>query len=114
MGLRLHPSKQTLHDTWRSVEFLGAVIRPYQRYCSRRTVRSYACRLAVWRHNEFFSDEAIHEHVRSVRDSYRGYFGHFRSVCLVSRLERRCPPLFCVHNTITMNPSCFTINNTMQ
>ena len=54
-GLRLHPAKVVLQPCTYGIQFLGAVLRPFRRYCRPRTVRQYRralhrCRLAFAAH----------------------------------------------------------------
>lgn len=100
MGLRLHPRKRSLHDTWRSVEFLGAVVRPFQRYVTPRTVGTFRSRrerflqqgvmpeLAGWDVSDLMSEAC-----EATMVSYAGYFGHFRAMgLLASNCVAICEP----------------------
>lgn len=85
LGMRLHPLKQLLHDSWRSIAFLGAVLRPWQRYASRRTVTNWRQRVKCWEHQgRIWSGRWVEACVRSIRDSYVGYFGHYRAGYVLS------------------------------
>ena len=72
LGLRLHPRKVHLTDVRKGVRFLGAVVKPYQRY---------VCRSGLSRANthvhEVLTDECNPYAIRSVIQSYKGYRNHF-------------------------------------
>ena len=72
LGLKLHPRKIHLTDVGKGVRFLGAVVKPYQRY---------VCRGGLSRANahvyEVLTDECNPYTIRSVIQSYKGYRNHF-------------------------------------
>ena len=87
MGLRLHPKKVVVQDSWRSLSYLGAVVKPYQRYSTPRTVRNWKRRVEHYRKNGVkYLGDGVADEVRSVMDSYKGYFSHFRAKRMMERM----------------------------
>ena len=74
LGLCLHPRKSHLTDVRKGVRFLGAVIKPYQRYVYHRGLsraREHIDKVLVGEHNPYV--------IKSVIQSYAGYQKHFMS-----------------------------------
>ena len=74
LGLRLHPRKVHLTDIRRGVRFLGAVVKPYQRYAFRRGLsraQNHIYEVLTEEHNPYV--------IKSVLQSYNGYLWHFDS-----------------------------------
>ena len=86
LGLTLHPKKMTLQPSWHGVGFLGAVIKPWQRYVSHRTLRTWHRRLneLLWQTDvtELFADDSP---ITAAFDSYLGYFSHFMARKVILR-----------------------------
>ncbi|MBQ3250810.1 MAG: group II intron reverse transcriptase domain-containing protein [Bacteroidales bacterium] len=74
LGLRLHPRKVHLTDIRKGVRFLGAVVKPHQRYiCPRGVSRARA------HMNEVLTAEYNPYRILSVLQSYAGYQRHFHN-----------------------------------
>lgn len=73
LGLRLHPDKRYLQNVNRGVPFVGAYVKPYRRYLSRRTTR------ALYTRFEYIPEDMTAQELRAVLNSYLGYMGHFSS-----------------------------------
>ena len=72
LELSLHPRKVCLFQAEKGVPFLGAVIKPYQRYVSLRTRKGSFRRMEdLWIHEE--DPYAVH----AAAQSYAGYYRHF-------------------------------------
>ena len=76
LGLRLHPRKVHLTDVRRGVRFLGAVVKPYQRYVAPNCVKRARIHIA-----DVFTDELNPYRIISVLESYSGYSSHFGNLC---------------------------------
>lgn len=75
LSLRLHPRKVKLLSVYKGVPFLGAIIKPYQRYISHRTKKMIMCALP-----EMLSEEYDPYRALAACQSYAGYMSHF-SIC---------------------------------
>lgn len=81
LGLSLHPRKVCLYVTEKGVPFLGAVIKPYQRYVSSRTRKGSFKRMEnLWIHEE------NPYMVQSAVQSYMGYYRHFSGKCKILKI----------------------------
>lgn len=83
LGLELHPRKVRLHPVTQSVGFLGAVVHPYFRSCSSRTMHKYlkykSIYLTLLEKTTAITDFDTHRCLSSM-NSYIGYLGHFKAV----------------------------------
>lgn len=88
LGMRIHPHKIVLQPVslpdrqYRvpSLEFLGAVVFPYYRHCTHRTVAKYRIRSHDWaRLLQRDMSAAAYQACFQSYMSYRGYLGHFRT-----------------------------------
>ena len=74
LGLRLHPRKIHLVPARKGVRFLGAVVKPYQRYIAPRCLSRSRAHVA-----DVLTEESDPYRILSVLESYRGYSSHFRN-----------------------------------
>ena len=74
LGLKLHPRKIYLTSANKGVRFLGAVIKPYQRYI-------YAKSLSRLRSNllSYYVVETNPYRILAKQESYAGYCFHFHT-----------------------------------
>lgn len=72
LGLRLHPRKVHLTSIHHGVRFLGAVVKPYQRYMTPRASQHLRDHI-----NNVLVDETDPFRIRSILQSYNGYMTHF-------------------------------------
>ena len=88
LGMRIHPRKIVLqpvslpdrHHRVPPLEFLGAVVYPYYRHCTHRTVAKYRIRSRDWAMQlERDMPAAAYQACFQSYMSYRGYLGHFRA-----------------------------------
>ena len=93
LELELHPDKIELQHYSRGVAFLGAYVRPYRKYPSKRTAGFF--REAVHRlEKESSKGKPAPERLRkmlAVLNSYQGHLKHFRSYALLDRFLRNSP-----------------------
>ncbi len=89
MGLTLHPKKIVLQRASERIRFLGAEIFPYYRRVRSRTVVKYhrVCGELNRQNQQEPFDFQRWKDVRSVLNSYLGYFSHFRTYKWLSRNE---------------------------
>lgn len=87
MGLALHPKKIRLQNVKRTTCFLGAVISPFYRHCSSRTMRKF---LRYKQAYKYIIEKAINvaqlnvSHCLSSMNSYYGYLKHFKAAKQIS------------------------------
>jgi len=72
LSLALHPHKVNVFSAHKGVPFLGAIVKPYQRYVSHRTRRNIGSRLP-----EIMSKEENPFLISASVQSYIGYMKHF-------------------------------------
>lgn len=73
LSLSLHPRKVCLYPVDKGVPYLGAIIKPYQRYVSSRTKNNSFRRMEdLWIHE---SNPYV---IEATAQSYRGYSQHFK------------------------------------
>lgn len=75
LGLKLHPHKIHLAPSSKGVRFLGAVVKPYQRYLHPKVTSRAKSRLM-----EVLTEENNPYLIDSVLQSYSGYAEHFGSL----------------------------------
>ena len=87
LGLELHPKKVRLQPVTQSVGFLGAVVRPFFRSCSSRTVCKYMkyknIYVGLCEKETQILDMDTHRCLSSM-NSYIGYLSHFKAVRKIS------------------------------
>ena len=88
LGLRLHSRKTRLQPVTEAVRFLGAVVRPHYRHCAARTIRKFAeFKRAYLRIADYEGTVALNvERCLSTMNSYCGYLGHYKALCMVNSL----------------------------
>ena len=82
LSLTLHPRKIRLLSVYKGVPFLGAILKPYQRYVSHRTKRKIRCELP-----QILCEEYNPYRSQAVYQSYAGYLkslSHARKSSLIS------------------------------
>ena len=80
----MHPDKTCITSA-DEVNFLGAVLRPYRRYASNKTINRF--RECIMQGNEVVTTEDIDLHiVLSTINSYLGYLKHFDEKKIVKRI----------------------------
>ena len=70
LGLRLHPRKVHLTDIRKGVRFLGAVVKPYQRYAFRRGLsraHSHVYEVLTDEQNSYVSNPCC-SHIKAIWD----------------------------------------------
>lgn len=83
IGLELHPKKIRLHNVKKPTCFLGAVVFPFYRHCSSRTIHKFVEYRKTYKHLiENDNDEVclnINRCISSI-NSYYGYLKHFKAI----------------------------------
>jgi RNA-directed DNA polymerase len=85
--LNLHPNKIYLQNVNNGINYLGAYLKPYRQYLSKRTVRNLYSALS-----ELYNikdDDSKSKKIRSVLNSYLGYASHFKEYRLINSLINR-------------------------
>ena len=85
MELELHPDKIELQHYSRGVAFLGAYVRPYRKYPSKRTAGFFREAYTGWK-KRVPKEKPAPERLRkmlAVLNSYQGHLKHFRSYALL-------------------------------
>ena len=84
LKLTMHPDKTCITSA-DEVNFLGAVLRPYRRYASNKTIKRF--RECIMQCNEVVTTEDIDLHiVLCTINSYLGYLKHFDEKKIVKRI----------------------------
>lgn len=98
LSLRLHPGKIRITSVNQGIKFLGCIIKPFRRYVSNRTVKSFHSCMNYWvsrcRSRSLSRPEAVM--LVQIINSYTGYFSHFRTFRLLQRQFARSPVLLYV------------------
>ena len=86
LKLTMHPDKTCITSA-DEVNFLGAVLRPYRRYASNKTIKRF--RECIMQCNEVVTTEDIDLHiVLCTINSYLGYLKHFNEKKIVKQVIR--------------------------
>lgn len=97
LGLSLHPKKVRLQKVTRPMSYLGAVVYPFYRHCSSRTMRRYMHYKRVY--EELSGHDGLPQaglnvsRCLSSMNSYLGYLGHFSAeaqrsgICIYTKTQ---------------------------
>ncbi len=95
LGLTIHPNKIYLQECTKGVVFLGAMVKPYRRYASNRSVKHFnetitriekVCRQDGVPHKTLW-------YYRATLNSYLGYLANFKTRKIVDKRMLRSPIL---------------------
>ena len=82
MGLFLHPKKVRIQTIFQPFAYLGAVIHPYYRHCSFKTMRKFRgykrCYINIRKNSAIDTHLDVHQCLSSL-NSYIGYLNHFKA-----------------------------------
>jgi len=88
LHLSLHPDKIYLQDVCNGIPYLGSYIKPFRRYISFRTAKSFVSRFSV------IPDSKSGAGIRSVLNSYLGHLSHFATYRFRRKFVLNHPWLF--------------------
>ena len=90
LHLTLNMNKTYITSADRGVNFLGAYVTPFRRYACNRTVRAFHQKICILESlcEKNPSIDTFY-YVRSVLNSYLGYFSHFKAFNIVEQTMRK-------------------------
>ena len=83
IGLELHPKKIRLHNVKEPTCFLGAVVFPFYRHCSSRTIHKFMGYRQAYKHLIENDNDVVRLNISrclSSINSYYGYLKHFKAI----------------------------------